>query len=107
VHVELGVDVLEVAADGGRRDPQLVRDLGVGLPVRDEREYLVLAGGQQLGGRGGERLFGEEQRVIAVQAGDDQPLPIALDLQRPGGGRQRGAVEAAAIVPHPVLDLFR
>jgi hypothetical protein len=59
VDAELLVDVLEVLADGARRNPDRLGDLGIRLPGRDELEDLALAAGE----RRRDPLLLEEQRA--------------------------------------------
>ena len=50
--------VLEVLADGGRLDPQLPRDLGVGEAILHASHHIAFPGGQR---RDARRPFAEEQ----------------------------------------------
>ena len=65
---ELVEDVLEVLADGGRLDPQLPRDLGVGEAILHASHHVAFAGGQR---RDAGRPLAEEQRGTILGSLDE------------------------------------
>src|SRR2546422_329275 len=103
VHAELLVDVLEVLADRGRGQPELLGDLGVALSQRDEVEHLALALRQPRERLGFGGALAEEEHLAATVVGevdgDGAESPLDDELARDPREIAAGAVAPAAVEP--------
>lgn len=103
VYVELGVDVLGVAADGVFREVERFGDVGTGAPLAQEQQHLCLAGGEAVcRGRlvaSALKGVGRGFSLVLLKVGEHECECGAAQVEEQHGEREQ-AEEGRAVVEH-------
>ena len=104
VHVELGVDVLGVAADGVFGEVERLGDVGAGASLAQEQQHLGLAGGEAVcRGRpvaGALKGVGRGFSLVLLKVGEHECERGVAQVEEQHGEREQ-AEKGRAVVEHP------
>lgn len=103
VHVELGVDVLRVAADGIFGEVKRLGDVGTGAPLAQKQQHLGLAGGEAVRRSrpvaSARKSVGRGFSLVLLEVGEHERERGVAQVEEQHGEREQ-AEKGRAVVEH-------